>query len=314
MGRGKWRLLALAFAAVATLMTAPRALRAGPAEDEALRNAAGCRRGNIDSEAVRAALKQGANPNASTATARPITSLGCVTMALAGRQGDPDGAAVEVARMLFAAGAKLSADRDGFFFVISNGSVAMVELFIDHGASPTARLEGFTPTELARKYNQPAVYDYLISRGGVPVDSSVTAQLALVQAAGSGDIAAMERAIADGARINSPDATQRTALIAAVRNGVFQQSSADTIRWLLDHGADPNEKGESGFKDLEGLPLHIFVAMTKHALNGAASASETPRPELRPRTHLRDCLRPVPRCPEWTLEVAGFVCTGIGAG
>lgn len=284
MGRGNWWLLCLAFATTAALMTAPRALRAGPAEDEALRNAAGCRQGNIDGEAVRAALKQGANPNAPTATARPISPLGCVAMALAVKSGEPDGSAVEVAKTLFAAGAKLgTADREILFFAIANGSVALVQVFIDHGASPTAKLEGFTPTELARKYNQPAVYDYLISRGGVPVDDSVAAQLALVQAAGRGDIAAMERAIAEGALINNPDANKRTALAAAVRNGVSQQSNADTIKWLLEHGADPNENSESGFKDLEGLPLHIFVVMTKYALNGPASATETPRPELRQR-------------------------------
>jgi ankyrin repeat protein len=205
-------------------------------------------------------------------------------MSLVGRSSELSGTAVEIAKMLFEAGAKLGpSDRDVLFFAIANGSVAMVQILIDHGASPTAKLEGFTPTELARKYKRPAVYEYLVSRGGVPVDSSVAAQLALVQAASDGNIAAMERAIADGARINSPDATKRTALIAAVRNGIYMQSNADTILWLLDHAADPNQIGESGFRGLEGVPLHIFVYMSSDALNGAKSAGGAPRSELRLR-------------------------------
>jgi ankyrin repeat protein len=257
---------------------------AGPAEDKALWDAAGCR-GHLDTEALKAALKLGADPSAPSQTARPITPLGCVSMAMAG---NPDDAvnckAVEIAKILFAAGAKLGpADREILFSPISSGNVEMVRLLIDKGASPTTKLEGFTPTELARKYDQSAVYDYLISRGGIPVDSREAAQLALIEAAGSGlgrdeeVIARMERAVTQGARINGTDPDNATALIAAVRWPIYVQSQADSIRWLLDHGADPNQKGASGFQGIEGLPLHIFVAMNKATLAGVPS-----RPEAKP--------------------------------
>ena len=164
----------------------------------------------------------------------------------------------------------------------------MVRLLIDKGASPTAKLEGFTPTELARKYDQPAVYDYLISRGGIPVNSTEAAQVALIEAAGRGSladlggddeevIANMERAVRQGARINGTDPSNETALIAAVRMGVYGRGSAEPIVWLLDHGADPNQKGDSGFAGIEGLPLHIFVAMNKNTLAGVPN-----RPEAKP--------------------------------
>ena len=274
---------------IAAFATVPS--RAGPAEDKALWNAAGCRDGHLDVDAVKAELKLGASPNVPSETARPITPLGCVAMATMGHHDEAlNRRAVEFAKILFAAGAKLGpADGGILFFPISSGSLEMVRLLIDKGASPTAKLEGFTPTELARNYDQPAVYDYLISRGGIPVDSTEAAQIDLIEAAGTGMladmvpggdegmIAKMERAVSQGARINGIGPNKETALIAAVRTGVYGRAEADAIRWLLDHGADPNQKGDSGFRGIEGLPLHIFIAMNKDTLIGVPS-----RPDAKP--------------------------------
>jgi ankyrin repeat protein len=272
---------------IATLVMVPS--RAGPAQDKALWDAAGCRDGHPDTEAVKAALKLGADPSAPSKTARPITPLECVSMSTTISNAAVNRKPLEVAKLLFAAGAKLGpADYDILFFPISSGNVDMVQLLIDKGASPTAKLDGFTPTELARKYDQSAVYDYLISRGGIPVDSTEAAQVALIEAAGRGSladlggddeevIANMERAVRQGARINGTDPSNETALIAAVRMGVYGRGSAEPIVWLLDHGADPNQKGDSGFAGIEGLPLHIFVAMNKNTLAGVPN-----RPEAKP--------------------------------
>jgi hypothetical protein len=87
----------------------------------------------------------------------------------------------------------------------------------------------------------------------------------------------MERAVRQGARINGIDPNNQTALIVAVRTPIYLRAQADSIRWLLDHGADPNKKGDSDFKGIEGLPLHIFVAMNKDTLAGVPS-----RPEAKP--------------------------------
>ncbi len=87
----------------------------------------------------------------------------------------------------------------------------------------------------------------------------------------------MERAVSQGARINGIGPDNESALIAAVRTPIYGPVQADTIRWLLDHGADPNQKGNSGFQGLEGLPLHIFVAMNKDTLEGVPS-----RPDAKP--------------------------------
>jgi ankyrin repeat protein len=142
--------------------------------------------------------------------------------------------------------------------------VKLVGLLLDHGASVTEDLEGYTPTELAKKYDQEAVYQLLISRGGIPVDSSSAAQLALVDAAGTGNVERMEKALKDGARINENEVGSRqTALVAALRWPTVDPRWFVAARWLLDHGADPNLKGE------DGLPLHVFIFANAKTMNGS---------------------------------------------
>src|SRR6185295_6722362 len=50
-------------------------------------------------------------------------------------------------------------------------------------------------------------------------------------------------------------------LLTAIRTPIYEKRTADAIRWLLDNGADPNQKSESSFTDLDGIPLHVFVVM-----------------------------------------------------
>lgn len=231
---------------------------AGPAEDEALTDAAL----SLNISGVREALKNGANPNAPSSTRRPMTPLG--NAALYSDDVDSSKAkSLAIANILFAAGAKLgSYDKDILFRPIANGNWGLVALFIDHGASVTDPIEGYTPTQIAKKYGREAVYKLLVAHGGIPVDDSSLAQFALTYAATRGDVEAMENAIKNGASINGVDANSETALANAlmqIRTGARQPTA---IRWLLDHGADPNKKGNINTREIEGLPLHIFVSLT----------------------------------------------------
>ena len=143
----------------------------------------------------------------------------------------------------------------------------MVDLLIDHGASVTGDLDGYSPTELAKKSSQDAVYELLVSRGGIPIDDRASAQLALVEAAGTGKVENMEKALKDGARINEVDADQQTALVAALRlpSSLIWSPAA---WWLLDHGADPN------IKSVEGLPLNVFILANAKTMNGSGLESD----------------------------------------
>jgi hypothetical protein len=229
------------------LMLIATPLWAGPAEDRALFDACGCSSSKrVDLEGIKAALELGANPNAPNASGgrQSFTPLECAALSLAGRHDATEaGPTVDVAKLLFNAGAKL---RDtSLFFPISSGNVEMVRLLIDKGASPTAKIEGFTPPELARKYGQTAVYDYLISRGGVAVDSSVTAQLMLIAAAANAaTTSTMERAIREGARVDGVGPDGRTPLSLSIHR------LAPTI-------TEPTRTGEqkAALKGLTGSPF-----------------------------------------------------------
>jgi ankyrin repeat protein len=247
---------------------------AGPAEDAVLRDAAW----NLDIVTVKSALEKGANPNAISSDPRPMTPLSALTKGMLGYRGeDATKKAMEIAQLLFSNGAKIGIhDRGILFFPISAGNVELVALLLDHGASPTNKIEGYTPTELALKYEQNEVYNLLLRRDGIPVNKSDAAQLALTHASSNGDIARLEKAVRAGARIDAHDAIGRTALINAVRVPIYDDTQAEVVWWLLDHGADPNLEGESGFRGLEGIPLHIFVVMNRLTMK-----SVTERPESR---------------------------------
>jgi ankyrin repeat protein len=189
--------------------------------------------------------------------------------------------AVEITNLLFAAGAKLGpSDRDILFHPIADGNVKLVEILIDHCASVTGELEGYTPPELAKKYDQEPVYKLLVARGGVPLDNKSSAQLALVELASHGLIAALngenviaklDSALKQGAVINGSGPDNMTPLIEALRISIEAPTQLEIIKWLLAHGADPNQKGESGLKGVGGLPLHIFIAMNKETLAGTVA-------------------------------------------
>jgi ankyrin repeat protein len=132
------------------------------------------------------------------------------------------------------------------------------------GAGPAAHRQGCdsqSPTELAKKYGQEAVYNLLVARGGIPVDSTASAQLALVEAATKGDFEGLERAVKSGAKINGFDAGKKAALPKAVQFPTIDSGRVLTIWWLLDHGANPN------LEDSDGLPLHLSVFWNKVPLN-----------------------------------------------
>jgi ankyrin repeat protein len=219
---------------------------------------------------MKAALKTGADPNTLSNTRRRMSPLSCVLLHDTNKE-KPE--VHEAAEALFAAGAKLGfADHDILFGPISNGSVEMVRLLMDKGASPTDKMEGRTPAEWAKYYDQPTVYDYLVSRGGIPVNALESAQISLVHGANYHDLGEMERAVKDGARINGTSPDGMSPLLAALYYPTSRRSEAETIWWLLDHGADPNQQASTG--EGKNLPLHLFVATSQYTIKGASNEPE----------------------------------------
>ena len=259
-------------ATILSLFAGAVSVSAGPADDAALEQAVK----QLDVVAVKAALQRGANPNTPSAALRTMTPLSLLSMAMAFSQiPSANAKAVEIANVLFSSGARLgSADRGILFFPISHGNLQLVSLLLDRGASPTAKTEGYTPAELAIKYGQKEIYDHLVSRGAIPVEREAIAQVAFVAAVATADIATMEKMLTSGARIDAPDPNGTTALISALHWPAYRRKEAEIIWWLLDKGADPNVTGESGLKGIDGIPLHIFVAMSPYPSRGVDSFPE----------------------------------------
>jgi hypothetical protein len=154
-------------AAVLTLAFAVPALAdllpGGSPADQALRESALAH----SIEAVKAALTKGGNPDSPSNTARRITPLGAAargswTLDEHGSRNETglslsqkglthneidNHLALEISKLLFAAGAKLGPyDREILFHPIANGNAALIGLLIDKGASARGDLEGYTPT------------------------------------------------------------------------------------------------------------------------------------------------------------------------
>lgn len=241
---------------------------AGPVEDEDLYNAAN----KLDIDAVNSALEAGANPNAyDPKLPKRYTPLDAVGSGMLGYKGeDKYEKAVKIAERLFERGAKLNqyANTDITYFSISEGNVPLVGLLLDHGMSPIAPMEGYSPPELAIMYGQTGVYNLLIHRGGIPVKPEDAAQIIFVEAAMNGMIGLMETVAKRGAMVDVTDPCGKTALINAVHWPIYRQQQVESIEWLLKHDANPNLEAKSGpGKYTSDLPLHHFIKANTYTLN-----------------------------------------------
>jgi ankyrin repeat protein len=287
-------------AALVLMLVASAQAATGVPEDNALIDAAF----SLNLKGVRAALAQGANPNVKRLGRSPFGGMILTPVLLSGVLGEPakdswvqasankdewigigqpiDQTRTEIAKALFDAGATLArldaTSRSVLWSTcIRMGNVGLIQLLIDHGAYVTNKIfpEDVTPTELALMEGQQTAYQLLVSRGGAPVDDASSAQFALLAAAERGDIGGMERAIKDGAQINKVIDDQ-TALMVAVAGYIYTEAQLTTIKWLLDHGADPNVGSRFD------LPLHRFVIASSFTLNELSRWREDDLMAIRP--------------------------------
>jgi ankyrin repeat protein len=188
----------------------------------------------------------------------------------------------EIAKALFDSGATLARLDATSRSILWNtsiriGNVDLIQLLIDHGASAINKVfpEDLTPTELALMEGQQSAYRLLVSRGGPPIDDASSAQFALLAAVERSDIAAMEEAVKHGAQINNVIDDQ-TALMVAVAGYIYTEAQLTAIKWLLEHGADPNVGSRFD------LPLHRFVIASSFTLNELSRWREEDLMMLRP--------------------------------
>lgn len=177
---------------------------------------------------------------------------------------------IEIANALFAHGGKVSSIYDNgiLFFPIAEGWAKLTELLIQNGANVRNEIEARTPMEWAIHYNQPKIVEVLKAHGIRAIDAEKTSLIRFIRAAEQSDLAELTRSIHDG-RVdpNAKADRDQTALIAALRMPIDQNRQYRIVKLLLELGADPNITGESGLRDLEGIPIHLAVAMNVYTLN-----------------------------------------------
>jgi ankyrin repeat protein len=152
---------------------------------------------------------------------------------------------------------------------IRMGNLSLIKLLVDHGASVTKKIvpEDIAPAELALMEGRQKAYELLVSRGGSPVGDASSAQFALLASAERNDVSGMERAIQSGAHMNKL-VGDYTALLVAVGGFIHREQQLAAIRWLLDHGADPNVGSRFD------LPLHRFVFSSSFTLNSLSKLQD----------------------------------------
>jgi len=186
-------------------------------------------------EKSRLLLARGANVNARSETDRT---------ALLVASSYP--ATVELLRLLLDKGGELNArDRAGataLSLAVRSADVDVVRFLVDKGLdpnalSPAARRAGFA------RYDRPTT-DFMMAKGLTPSPDM------LVTTATWQSVDLLTRWIESGASLNASNTAQygRTPLLTAVTS---EAEGAETLKLLLDHGADPNVRTTEGESPLD---------------------------------------------------------------
>lgn len=216
---------------------------------------------------------------------------------------------VDLLQLLLARGADLRAeDRAGttaLALAVRSADVDVVRFLVERGLSPDTLNPGARRAALARNY-RPTI-DYLISKGlGVlPDELFTTATWEAPEL--------LARAIDAGADVNASNAAQygRTPLLTAVAS---EAAGIDTLKLLLDRGANPNTATTEGETPLDwavykGDRAKIQLLEQRGAMRGNGPRRETiaPRqaggiadPRLSLRRSLARVLDVAPGFPERT--------------
>lgn len=216
----------------------------------------------LDIDAVRAALKAGADPNERYGGRGRSAIYRAVSTVMSSRYEDPpmpldeaEQKAIAILDVLFEAGAQLhSYDSTILHAAAIEGAKSITKYLLDRGADPNgADGAGNTPVILGTYYNHPEVVKLLLDHGAKRLDAITSAQIRFIAAAGRGDLIAMKRELSGGARVNNQSPTKQTALVEAAEGGHYS-----VVRELLALGANPNLPGDGPGGPTTALHAAVF--------------------------------------------------------
>jgi len=238
---------------------------------------------NVDHEAVRTILKQGANVNASEGD-------GTTALHWASYRDD-----LETADLLIRAGANVNAANDlgatPLWAASQNGSEAMVRRLLAAGANPNAALlAGETPVMVASRSGNPAVVELLISKGANVNAHGTRGQTALMWAVAERHPEVVKVLLAHGADILARTETwsevmavpphgyleynraiphgNETALMFAARGG-----DLPSARILVAAGASVNDEDAWGVSAATLAAHSGFTDVVEFLLENGANAN-----------------------------------------
>ncbi len=179
---------------------------------------------NVDREAVRSLLKQGANVNATQAD-------GATALHWASYRDD-----LESADLLIRSGANVNARNDlgatPLWAACQNGSESMVGRLLTAGANPNAALLlGETPVMVAGRSGSPAVVELLAAKGANVNARAARGQTALMWAVAQKHPEVVKVLLANGADIHARS-DSRTEVMAVPPHGYLEYNRA------IPHGSD----------------------------------------------------------------------------
>jgi uncharacterized protein len=201
-------------------------------------------------EVVKVLQQHGADLHAVNARGGNFLHTVTLTMNSPGLPGTNEADSLTMLRHLLSEGLNVDATcQDGdtpLHCAVINGSVAAVKLLLEHGADSSIKdAFGYTALNSACDLGHTAIVKLLLQHGAditvtVEVDETlgVTALMLSVQS-GHTDVAKV--LLAKGADVNAVDQQGCSALIYAA---AARSSCAESIKLLLQHGADPHVRSE----------------------------------------------------------------------
>lgn len=186
-----------------------------------------------DTEAVKALLKQGADPNSLNGLEfRPLY------LATASYQ-------MDVMQELLKAGALPDAKSTygtPLTFAAFTGNIVGAKILLDKGADPnTIRSDGLSVLMVAANAGNPALVEELLKHNADVKPQDDAGETALSFAARNGSLPIAQMLVGAGAEIDKADADGLTPLMEASMNG-----HADVVKFLLSKGAKANAKDSAG--------------------------------------------------------------------
>ena len=141
---------------------------------------------------------------------------------------------------------------------INAGHVDLVGLLLESGVRGVVDSEENTPLIAATMARRRSVIELTIDECDVDA-ANVRGQTALMFACQNADLPTAEALFEAGASPDLKDESDRSALAYAVRSG-----DPNVVRYMLDHGCDPNETAYPGYVSGPGGPVLLDAARDGH--------------------------------------------------